>query len=73
MRRSAAQTVKRLAESYGSRAIQLLKKAFAAGSFDQQVHVANFRTDPDLEAIRPLSGFKALEAQVLGVSHDPKR
>jgi hypothetical protein len=54
----------RLAESYGSKAIELLRKAFAAGYFEQQDHAANLRADPDLEAIRPLAGFKALETQV---------
>jgi serine/threonine-protein kinase len=63
----------RVAESYGLRAVELLKKTFAAGYFDDPASAANLRTDPDLEAIRPLSGFRALDAQVLGVRHDPKR
>jgi serine/threonine-protein kinase len=63
----------RVAESYGSRAVDLLKKTFAAGSFDDPAHAAHLRTDPDLAAVRGLGSFKVLEAQVLGVSRDPGR
>ena len=53
--------------------MDLLKKTLAAGYFDDPAHAANLRTDADLEAIRPLSGYQALEAQVLSARHDPKR
>ena len=50
--------------SYGMRAVELLKRALAAGYFDQPANSTSFRTDADLNAIRKLDDFKTLEAQI---------
>jgi serine/threonine-protein kinase len=62
-----------LAESYGLRAIALLKKALAAGYFDNPASVSQFRADSDLKAVRELDSFKTLEAEVSGANSNAKK
>src|SRR5262249_1390988 len=61
-----------LAASYGSRAVELLERALAAGYFNQRDNAVALGTDADLEAIRPLGGFKDLESRVSGIRRNPK-
>src|SRR5262249_49568052 len=63
---------KRLADSYGSRAIAFLKGALAAGYFDDPADASQFRADSDLKAIRELDSFKSLEAQVSAANNEVK-
>ncbi|HEV3080180.1 MAG TPA: hypothetical protein VGY66_10390 [Gemmataceae bacterium] len=50
----------KLADKYGSRAVELLRKAQAAGYFKNPERLARMKTNDDLDAIRARSDFQKL-------------
>ena len=50
----------RLADTYGARAVQLLRKAQAAGYFQDPGRLAHVKEDEDLDAIRSRPDFQRL-------------
>jgi len=54
----------RLADKYGVRAVELLRKAQAAGYFREPGRLAHMREDEDLDAIRTRPDFRRLLVEV---------
>jgi hypothetical protein len=54
----------RLADQYGARAVELLRKAQEAGHFKNPGRVEHLKTDKDLDPIRNRSDFQAFLADL---------
>jgi tetratricopeptide (TPR) repeat protein len=60
----------RLAEEHATRALDLLKRANAAGYFKAPANLAKLKHDPDFDTLRPRDDFKRLLSAVEGKAGD---
>jgi hypothetical protein len=64
--RAAAKERPALAERYGARAVELLRRAAGTGFFDDPAQRAHLKADPDLASVRGRADYRGFLGELPG-------